>query len=229
MWKKFFNSILIVSIIMITIFPSQLMSNNKTKHKSIKLPKPKYDSNTSVEKALLKRRSIRDYKDEPLTISEISQLLWAAQGVTDQKGFRTAPSAGALYPLEIYVVVGNVNGLKDGIYKYNPNTHKIVRVKKGDKRTDLSHAALGQLSVKHGGAIIIFSAIYERTTKKYGNRGIRYVHIEAGHAAQNVYLQTVSLNIGTVVVGAFMDEEVKKIIGMKDEEQPLYLMPVGCK
>ena len=193
----------------------------------IKLPEPNYDSNTSVEQALLKRRSVRVYKDESLTLTEVSQLLWAAQGITDPKGFRTAPSAGALYPLELYVVAGNVNDLPDGIYKYKPHKHELAMVVKGDKRTELCNAALGQPSIKDAAAVIVFSAVYGRTTRKYGERGIRYVHIEVGHAAQNIYLQAISLNLGLVVMGGFDDEEVKKIMNIGDKEQPLTIIPVG--
>lgn len=193
----------------------------------IKLPEPKYDSETSIEEALLERRSIREYKDEPMTLSEVSQLLWAAQGITDPRGFRTAPSAGATFPLEVYVVVGDVNNLSEGIYKYKPHEHELERVVEGDKRVELCDAALGQRCVEEGAIVIVFSAVYERTTGRYGDRGVRYVHMEVGHAAQDVYLQAVSLNLGTVVVGAFSDDEVKKIINMPDEERPLYIMPVG--
>jgi SagB-type dehydrogenase family enzyme len=196
-------------------------------NEKIKLPEPKYDSNTSVEQALLKRRSVRVYKDEPLALTEVSQLLWAAQGITDPRGFRTAPSAGALYPLELYVVAGNVNDLPDGIYRYKPHKHELAMVVEGDKRTELCNAALDQPSIKDAAAVIVFSAVYERTTGKYGERGIRYVHIEVGHAAQNIYLQAVSLNPGLVVIGAFDDEEVKKIMNMEDKEHPLYIIPVG--
>ena len=196
-------------------------------NEKIRLPEPKYDSNTSVEQALLKRRSVRVYKDEPLALTEVLQLLWAAQGITDPRGFRTAPSAGALYPLELYVVAGNVNDLPDGIYKYKPHKHELAMVVEGDKRTELCNAALDQPSIKDAAALIVFSAVYERTTGKYGERGIRYVHMEVGHAAQNIYLQAVSLNLGLVVIGAFDDEEVKKIMNMEDKEQPLYIIPVG--
>lgn len=157
----------------------------------IKLPEPKYDSETSIEEALLGRRSIREYKDEPLTLAEVSQFLWAAQGITVHWGGRTAPSAGATYPLEVYVVVGNVNNLSEGIYKYKPHEHELVRVVEGDKRGELCDAALGQRCVKEGAIVIVLS-----------------------------------LNLGTVVVGAFYDDEVKKIINMPDEERPLYIMPV---
>jgi SagB-type dehydrogenase family enzyme len=197
------------------------------KLEAIKLPKPTYDSNTSVEEALLKRRSVRSYKDSSLTLAEVSQLFWAAQGVTSPRDLRTAPSAGALYPLEVYVVAGNVDDLPDGVYRYRPHMHELERVVEGDRRLELCNAALRQTSVRNAAAVIVLSAVYERTTVKYGDRGIRYVHIEAGHAAQNVFLQAVPLNIGTVVIGAFDDQSVKKVLNMSDKEQPLYIMPVG--
>lgn len=194
---------------------------------AVKLPEPRYSSKTSIEEALHERRSMRDYKNRPLMLSEISQFLWAAQGITDPRGFRTAPSAGALYPLEVYVVAGNVHGLPAGVYKYKSQGHELIRIAKGDRRGELSAAALGQPWVKDGAAVIVFSAVYERTTQKYGERGIRYVHIEAGHAAQNVYLQAVSLNLGTVIVGAFEDKKVKSITHMTSKEEPLIIMPLG--
>ncbi|MDH4028052.1 MAG: SagB/ThcOx family dehydrogenase [Nitrospirota bacterium] len=140
---------------------------------------------------------------------------------------RAAPSAGALYPLDIYVVAGNVTGLPEGIYKYMPGGHELKMVVKGDRRNELCGAALGQSPVKNGAAVIVFSAVPGRTTVKYGGRGIQYLHIETGHAAQNVLLQAVSLDLGTVVIGAFHDDEVKKVMDMTGTEQPLYIMPVG--
>jgi SagB-type dehydrogenase family enzyme len=194
----------------------------------IKLPEPKHDSNNSVERALLERRSVRVYKAEQLTLGEVSQLLWAAQGITDPRmGFRTAPSAGALCPLEIYVVIGDVSSVGKGIYKYKPYEHELVKIKDGDVRTELAFAALGQTWVRDGAILIVFSAVYERTTQKYGNRGVRYVHMEAGHAAQNVCLQAASMNLGMAIVGAFSDEKVRKILNMSVQEYPLYILPVG--
>jgi SagB-type dehydrogenase family enzyme len=194
---------------------------------TIRLPDPVQDSDTSIEEALSKRRSARSYKDRPLTLAEISQLLWSAQGITSPGGLRTAPSAGALYPLEIYVIAGNVDDLPDGVYKYRPDKHELARMLDGDKRNELCNAALGQSSIKTAAAVIVFSAVYDRTTMKYGNRGIKYVHIETGHAAQNVFLQAVPLNLGTVVIGAFHDDAVKEVLKMSEMEQPLYIMPVG--
>jgi SagB-type dehydrogenase family enzyme len=200
----------------------------KFTNEQIKLHEPKHDSETSVEQALLGRRSVREYRNEPLTLTEVSQLLWAAQGITElSRGFRTAPSAGALYPLEVYVIISNVEGVAIGVYKYKPCQHEIVKVRDGDVSDELTAAALGQTWIGDGSVVILFSAVYEITTQKYGDRGIRYVHMEAGHAAQNVYLQAVSLNLGTGVVGAFQDDEVRSILNMSDEENPLYIIPVG--
>ena len=193
----------------------------------IRLPEPRSDSKVSVEAALRKRRSVREYLNEPLTLGEVSQLLWAAQGITSTEGLRTAPSAGALYPLEVYLVVGRVQNLSKGTYKYRPQRHELVRVAEGDNRSHLASGALDQSCIRDGAAVVVFAAVHERTTKKYGQRGMRYVHMEVGHAAQNVYLQAVSLNLGTVVVGAFDDNDVRKTMGMPKEEQPLCLMPVG--
>ena len=203
------------------------MSDKKEK---ITLPEPRYKSQVSVEEAILNRRSVRRYSDEPLKLEEVSQLLWSAQGITDEsKNLRAAPSAGALYPLETYIVAGKVFSLKEGVYRYDPSSHEIIRTKDGDLRNSLSLAALGQSCVNKAAVSIVFAAVYDRITGKYGDRGIGYTYMEAGHAAQNVYLQAEALGLGTVVVGAFMDEKVKEVVGMKEEETPLYILPVGKK
>ncbi len=207
---------------------SQLESSRSAMEATvIKLPPPRYESKTSLEQALLKRRSVREYSDAPLLLHELSQLLWAAQGITSRDGLRTAPSAGALYPLEVYVVAGRVEGLPSGVYQYRPRDHELALIVSGDKRRELYEAALQQEWVREGAASLVFSAVYERTTWRYGERGIRYVHMEVGHAAQNVCLQATALDLGTVVVGAFHDDRVKRILHMPDEEQPLYILPVG--
>jgi SagB-type dehydrogenase family enzyme len=193
----------------------------------VSLPDPKLDGDVSVEEAIHRRRSERGYTAAALTLPELAQLLWAAQGLNHRMGYRTAPSAGALYPLELYVVAGKVDGLAAGVYRYQPVRHRLVQIAAGDPRSDLATAALGQSCVKNSPASIVFSAVFERTTKKYRERGIRYVHMEAGHAAQNVYLQAVSLNLGTVVIGAFYDDRVRKVVGLADNEEPLIIMPVG--
>jgi SagB-type dehydrogenase family enzyme len=194
----------------------------------IRLPQPRHKSDVSIEETLLKRRSIRDCAAVPFTLQEVSQLLWAAQGVTHPRGFRTSPSAGATYPLETYLVVGEAEGLTSGIYRYNPAGHSLLKVIEGDLRAGLA-AALGERCVKESAISIIFTAIYERTTQRYGERGIRYVHIEVGHAAQNVCLQAVALELETVVVGAFDDQQIKNIMNLSKEEKPLYILPVGRK
>ena len=170
---------------------------------------------------------MREFVDTPLTLEEVSQLLWAAQGITAKWGGRTAPSAGALYPLELYVVVGNVDGLPQGVYKYRPAGHDLVKVVDGDQRSRLAEAAVGQSWVRDGAIDIVVAAVYERTMRKYKERGIRYVHMEAGHAAQNIYLQATTMDLGMVTVGAFFDEQVSEILGMPKDEAPLYVIPVG--
>jgi SagB-type dehydrogenase family enzyme len=181
----------------------------------------------SLEELLRQRRSIREYSDAPLTQDEVMKLLWAGQGITGGGGFRTAPSAGALYPLEIYLVAGNVDDLAPGIYKYNPVKNELNLVKEGDVRTSLAAASLGQSSVSEGAIDIVIAAVYERTKVKYGSRGERYVHIEVGHAAQNICLQATALGLGLVTIGAFDDAVVARVIGMSRDESPLYVMPVG--
>jgi SagB-type dehydrogenase family enzyme len=192
----------------------------------IELPEPQLTGSVSVEQALKSRRSVRSFKAQPLTLNEVSQLLWAAQGMTGAP-YRTAPSAGALYPLEIYVAVGNVEGLDAGVYHYNPPAHALSVVRKGDVLRSLSRAAYWQDHAGAGAIAIVFSAVYERTTRKYRELGIRFAHMEAGHAAQNVYLQAEALGLGTVVVGVFMNSWLKSVLQMKDDERPLSIMPVG--
>jgi len=181
----------------------------------------------SLEELLRQRRSVRDYADAPLTYDEVFKILWAAQGITRPWGGRTAPSAGALYPLEVYLVAGNVEDLATGVYKYGPVEQELTLIKVGDVRAVLAAASLGQDCVKTGAIDIIIGAAYERTRTKYGSRGERYVHIEAGHAAQNICLQAAALGLGLVTVGAFQDNLVKMIIGMAADETPLYIIPVG--
>ncbi|HIE23164.1 MAG TPA: SagB/ThcOx family dehydrogenase [Candidatus Korarchaeota archaeon] len=201
----------------------------KPREGEIFLPLPKLEGKVSLEEAIARRRSVREYLDSPLKLDEVSQLLWSAQGITDVKrGFRASPSAGATYPLELYLLVreGGVEGLEAGIYKYDPHRHSIRLVRSGDFSRDLYSAALKQKWVLEAPVNLVITAVYERTTKRYGERGIRYVHMEVGHVGQNVYLQATALNLGSVVVGAFYDEEVKEIIGAP-KEVPLYIIPIG--
>lgn len=209
--------------------PAPGLATGTTMPSEIALPAPKLTGTVSLEEALVKRRSIRNFSDYALSLVDISQLLWAAQGITDPSGFRTAPSAGGLYPLEIYLAVGRVTGLETGVYRYEPEAHKLVNVLSIDRRSELAAAAVGQMWISDAAAIIVISAVYERTTSKYGERGIRYVHMEAGHSAQNVCLQAVALGIATTTVGAFDDQRVAGLLGSPSGHKPLYLMPVGSQ
>jgi len=193
-------------------------------------PHPKTCGSISVEEALAKRRSIREYADKSLTIEQLMQLLWAAQGITLRPyGFRTAPSAGATYPLEIYLVTkrSGVEGLEAGIYHYEPRDHRLVERIAGDFSGQLMAAALDQEWVGSAPVNFVITAVFDRTTGKYGERGVRYVWQETGHAAQNIYLQAVALGLGNVVVGAFHDAEVQRILELSDLEKPAYVIPVG--
>jgi SagB-type dehydrogenase family enzyme len=193
----------------------------------ITLPEPAYDSDVSLEQAILHRRSVRSFGQGALTLKELGQLLWAAQGITDPSGKRTAPSAGALYPLEVFVVVGDVEGVPAGIYQYVPESHTLARALDGDRRQALAQSGLSQEIIRQGAIDIVITAVYARVTGKYGDRGIRYTHLEAGHAAQNVCLQATALGLGTVTIGAFDDAGVKSVLGAADDEEPLYVLPVG--
>lgn len=195
----------------------------------IKLPAPTYDAKFDLNKAMQERRSVREYRDEPLPLAQVAQLLWAAQGVTSLGGYRTAPSAGALYPLELYVVAGKVDGLAAGLYKYSPHKHTLALAAEGDRRSELAAASLGQNWMSNAPAFIAIAAVHERTASRYGERASRYIHMEVGHAAQNIALEAVAMGLGAVDVGAFSDLEVKKILGLPGGEQPLCIVPVGRK
>lgn len=194
----------------------------------MQLPEPSYDSDFSIEKTLCERRSIRYYTSEELLVQEVSQLLWAAQGITSRQSERTTPSAGALFPLQLYLVVGNVDYLEPAVYRYVPDGHEIETLAEGDIRLQLAQVALGQQFITEAAVNIIITAIYEKSTRKYGAHGIRYAHMEAGHAAQNIYLQATALNLGTVAIGAFDVNGVAQILKLEREEA-LYIMPVGRK
>ncbi len=203
----FFFLLLIMGGLGITTLVSanQNVKEENTNLKLIKLPEVIQKGEISVEEALTRRRSVRAYKDLPLSLEQVSQLLWAAQGITEPSlNFRTAPSAGALYPLEVYLLSGNIIGLPAGLYRYIPEQHVLILVSEGDKRQELFQASLRQSSIRNAPGVLIFTAVMERTTRRYGERGIRYVHMEAGHASQNVYLQAAVLGLGTVAIGALL-------------------------
>jgi SagB-type dehydrogenase family enzyme len=193
----------------------------------IPLPAPMLDPPLTVAAAIEARRSIRDFISGSIALEEISRILWAAQGITDQSGYRAAPSAGALYPLEVQLIAGDVDALPTGIYRYRARVHALDPVKSGDSRAAIARAAFGQSWIAEAAAILVIAAVAERTTAKYGARGNRYVHIEVGHAAQNVYLQAGALGLGTTIVGAFSDDAVKHLAHLRDEEDPLCLLPIG--
>ncbi len=201
--------------------------NLTTSKDMISLPQPDTKGTMSLEEALLARRSIRNYSNQPLSAGEISQLLWSAQGITNEQGFRTAPSAGATFPLELFLMANNVTDISKGIYQYNPHNNSLNLLHEKDLAAEVSRASHSQSMIYEAGAVIIFGAVFERTTSRYGNRGERYVFNEVGHASQNVHLQAAALNLGTVVIGAFQDHEVEQILNLDDQIRILYMMPVG--
>ncbi len=190
---------------------------------AIRLPKVREKGPASLEETLNERRSVREYAAGPLRLDEVSQLLWAASGVNLYR--RTAPSAGATYPLETYLAAGEVEGLAPALYRYIPSGHSLETAAEGDLRRKLSRAALGQGMVSSAPVDIIIAADYARTEARYGQRAARYVHMEAGHAGQNVSLQAIALGLGSVMVGAFDDGGVRELLGIREE--PLYIIPVG--
>lgn len=203
-------------------FSAECQSTSPT-GKVIKLTQPRYDGSLSVEKALLERRTVRSYKDEPLNMAEISQILWAAQGITEPKrGLRTAPSARALFLLNTYLLVGNVTGLQAGMYKYQPQGHELVKIADGDVKAEL-YKAVGQGTIKNAPAVLVFTGLSDRSTNP------RWMYLEAGHAAQNVFLQAQSLKLGTVTVGGFKDADVMMALHLPNKEEPIYIMPLGRK
>jgi len=187
----------------------------------ITLPKPNKDGPMSLEKAIAKRRSWRDFSPRPLTFEQISQLCWAAQGQDAATRYRTAPSAGATYPLELFVITG------DGLFRYLPAKHALEKLTDQNLRATLASAAWGQNFIEEAPLTLVFTAEFARTTRRYGERGIRYVYMEAGHAAQNVHLQAESLGLGSVAVGAFDDDSVSKVLSLPDHLEPVYMVAVG--
>ena len=204
----------------------------------IRLPSPQLRGKVSLEEAILRRRSVRRYRREPLDLSQLSQILWSAQGTTGTRGFRAVPSAGATYPLEIFVVVGKQGviaseskqppqELQAGIYHYEADSHSLSLHKVANLGPELARAALDQGFIMDAPVEIVICALYHRTSSRYGRRAERYVHMEVGHAGQNIHLQAVALDLATVQIGAFRDEEVREVLGLEEQLKPLYIMPVG--
>lgn len=188
---------------------------------TLRLPEPISTGELSLEETLAIRRSVRQYTSQPLTDVEISQLLWAAQGITREGRGRTAPSAGGLYPLEIYLVTAR------GVFRYQPESHNLDVMSGEDVRVSLFRAALSQEAVRDAPAVFAVAAVFQRTAVKYGDRAVRYVHLEAGHAAQNLLLEAVALGLGGVPIGAFDDGGVQRTLGLPQDHEPLYIIPIG--
>jgi SagB-type dehydrogenase family enzyme len=201
-----------------------------TEPATIHLPPPSPKGRMPLEEAIARRRSVRDFLPEPLSQSQLSQVLWAAQGLSNARGrYRTVPSAGATYPLEIFIACGenSVDGVSEGVYQYKVESHSLGRHFKGDVRGELAQAALGQDFLCVAPVDIIICADYNRTLSTYRGRGERYVHVEVGHAGQNIYLQATALGLATVAIGAFHDDEVRAVLRLDKEYKPLYIMPLG--
>ncbi len=226
--RRFVDGV-VMTVLCFTAFHAMTVNaqNHKTTRLSdpsvIHLPAPAYKGKTSLEEALKNRQSVRNFSVGSLTTKELSQLLWAAQGKTRDWGARTAPSAGAMFPLELYVV------MKEGVFRYASGEHRLLRLVASDVRSQLASAALGQKSVQKAPAVFVIAAVYERTSEKYGTRAERYVKMEAGHAGQNLLLQAAALGLAAVPIGAFHDEKVRQALNLPARHQPLYLMPVGRK
>jgi SagB-type dehydrogenase family enzyme len=216
-------TLLILALGLVRCSPPQTLARpTASLETTIALPTPALAGTMSLEEALAQRRSVREFDDVPLTTAEVGRLLWAAQGITNDLGFRTAPSAGALYPLEIYMVTAQ------GVFHYEPRGHRLLLLRPGDVRAELYGAALSQEPVRQAPTLFVVAAVYERTAQKYGTeRSPRYVHLEAGHAAQNLLLQATALGLGAVPIGAFDDRGVQAALGLSADQAPLYLIPVG--
>jgi SagB-type dehydrogenase family enzyme len=195
----------------------------------VTLPKPDLKGSMPLEQTITARRSRREFSPRSLTLEQIGQLAWAAQGQSARRDpasrepsrYRTVPSAGATYPLELFVVT------EEGLFHYLPGKHALEKLVDQDVRPALAAAAWGQEFIAAAPVTLVFAAEFARTTGRYGQRGIRYVYMEAGHAAQNVHLQAESLGLGSVAVGAFDDSSVSKVLALPDNLEPLYMLPVG--
>lgn len=202
---------------------------DKLLKKMINLVEPLQDSKKSLEETISKRRSIRNFDSGPISAEALSTLCRAGQGITSPKGYRAAPSAGALYPIFLYVALGenSVKGTDAGVYLYHPREHALERVAEGDLRRELARAASGQMWMSKAAAMFLIAADYSRTARKYGKRGIRYVHHEVGHVGQNILLEAVAPDLGACPVGAFRDNAVKERAKLRDAHKPMLFIPVG--
>jgi SagB-type dehydrogenase family enzyme len=219
---KHATSVVLVVTLFLVCGTAAIESVSSQQAKIVDLPEPTLKGSVTVEETLARRRSVRSFTPEPLTIEELGQLVWAAQGITlPSRGFRTAPSAGALYPIELYIVT------PDALYHYVPQGHKLRLLKEGDLRGELARAAGGQSSVREAAADVVVTAVYARTMRKYREHWKKYVHIEVGHVGQNIHLQAVALGLGSVSVGAMQEGRVKTALSLPADHEPLYIIPIG--
>ena len=199
----------------------------------VRLDSPKLKGGASVWSILKQRRSVRSFRSEPMTKAELSRVLWAAQGITQgtrDLAFRTAPSAGASYPVETYIAVHRVENLDSVIYHYAVADHALEQLKVGDFRTQIARAALDQRTAYDANVVLIWTAVFERAKWKYQQRAYRYVYLDAGHIAQNVALAAVALGLGTCQIAALYDEEANDLLGVDGEkESVIYMTAVGRK
>ncbi len=191
------------------------------------LPHLEEDSGVTVVEAIEHRRSVRSYSGDPVSLPQLARLLYCAQGLTSPRGFRAAPSAGATYPMTLYVVAEEVEGLEPGIYVFSPDEMSLETLKKGSFLQELSEAALGQPCISEAALAVVMVADCSATTNIYGERGFMYVYMEAGHISQNIYLQATAMDLGTVAVGAFIDDALAGLLELETGLTPLYIMPVG--
>jgi SagB-type dehydrogenase family enzyme len=188
---------------------------------AFQLPDPDTIGSSPLEAAIHSRRSVREFRSDPLGVADIAQLLWAAQGVTGSQGYRAAPSAGAFYPLETYVIAA------DGMHHYRVASHSLERLADGDRRSEIRAVSFDQACITSAPAVFLFTAVYERTCREYGGRGRMYVHMDVGHAAQNLLLQAQVLGLAGVPVAAFEPSQVSEILSLPAEEEPVYMIPIG--
>ncbi|UCD83760.1 MAG: SagB/ThcOx family dehydrogenase [Deltaproteobacteria bacterium] len=220
--SKFFSFVIFTLIV--------LGANQCSSKDVIQLPVPTGKGKVSVEEAIKNRRTIRSFASRAIKLVDLSQILWAAQGITGEGGLkRAAPSAGALYPLDLYIILGEkgVEGLKSGIYHYFPSQNSIERLTDKGLKVELAQAALGQMWIAEAPVVIVITAEYERVTGKYGPRGVRYAHMEAGHVGENIFIQAVALDLAAGIVGAFENSKIIKLMGIPASHDPLLIMPLG--
>lgn len=196
----------------------------------MRLPPPKTDGTLSVEQAIQQRRTVRSFQSQSLNLQQMSQLLWACQGITGRRGVKRAvPSAGALYPMDTYFVLGqnSVTQMQSGVYHYDPSNHALSCIRNQDMREAVAKASLHQMWMAQAPVNVVITAEYRRINIKYGKRGIRYAMIEAGHIGQNLFLQAEALGLKAGIVGAFHDVELVQILKIPPTHEPLLIMPVG--